>query len=72
MAARWIRGQRQQVSRGQGAQTAEEQGAITESGQRLDQPGAVITDGRQWNLEPQYVIKSHFPLEQNLILQSEI
>lgn len=57
MAACRVCCQRQQVSGGQGAQTAEEQGAIVESGQRLDQPGAVIADRRQWDLEPHYGIK---------------
>lgn len=46
MAACRVCGQCQQISGGQGAQTAEEHGAIFESDQRLDQPGAVITDGR--------------------------
>lgn len=36
MAACRVYGQHQQVSGGQGAQTAEEHGAIFESGQRLD------------------------------------
>lgn len=51
MAACGVCGQRQQVSGGQGAQAAEQHRAIFESGQRLDQAGAVITDGRQRNLE---------------------
>lgn len=51
MASRGVCGQCQQVSGGQGAQTAEEQWAIFEFGQRLDQPGAMVTDGGQRNLE---------------------
>lgn len=51
VAASGVCGQRQQVSGGQGAQTAEQYRAIFESGQRLDQAGAMITDGRQRNLE---------------------
>lgn len=50
MAARRVCGQRQQISGGQGAQAAEELGALLELGQRLDQPGAVVTDGGQWDL----------------------
>lgn len=50
MAARRVGGQRQQVSGGQGAQAAEEQRALVEPGQRLDQPGAVVTDGGQRDL----------------------
>lgn len=68
MAACRVCCQRQQVSGGQGAQTAEEQGAIFESGQRLDQPGAVITDRRQWNLGPQYSIKCCYPLKKKLCI----
>lgn len=51
VAARRVGGQRQQVSGGQGAQAAEEQRAIFESGHCLNQPGAMVTDGGQWGLE---------------------
>lgn len=51
VAARGVRSQRQQVSGGQRAQAAEEQRALLESGQRLHQPGAVVTDGGQRYLE---------------------
>lgn len=57
MAARRVCCQRHQVGGGQAAQAAEEQGAIVEPGQRLDQPGAVIADRRQRDLEPQYGMK---------------
>lgn len=51
MAACGVRGQRQEVSGGQGAQAAQEDGALLEPGQRLDQPGAVVTDGGQRDLD---------------------
>lgn len=51
VAARRVGGQRQQVSGRQGAQAAEEQRAIFEFGQRLNQPGTMVTDGGQWGLE---------------------
>lgn len=51
MAACGVRGQRQEVSGGQGAQAAQEDRALFEPGQRLDQPGAVVTDGGQRDLD---------------------
>lgn len=51
MAARRVRGQRQEVSGGQGAQATEEERALLEPCQGLDQPGAVVTDGGQWDLK---------------------
>lgn len=50
MAACGVGSQRQQVSGGQGTQAAEEERALLEPGQRLDQPGAVVTDGGQRDL----------------------
>lgn len=50
MAACGVGSQRQQVSGGQGTQAAEEERALLESGQRLDQPGAVVADGGQRDL----------------------
>lgn len=44
MAACGVSGQRQEVSGGQGAQAAQEDRALLEAGQSLDQPGAVVTD----------------------------
>lgn len=51
VAAWGVRSQRQEVSGGQSAQAAEEERALLEPGQRLDQPGAVVTDGSQRDLE---------------------
>lgn len=41
----------QEVSGAHGAQAAEEERTLLELGQCLDQPGAVVADGGQWDLE---------------------
>lgn len=46
-----VRRQSQKVSGGQRAETTEEERAFLEPGERLDQPGAVVTDGGQRDLE---------------------
>ncbi|TNN74468.1 hypothetical protein EYF80_015248 [Liparis tanakae] len=51
VAARGVGSQRQEVSGGQSAQAAEEERALLELGERLDQPGTVVTDGGQRHLE---------------------
>lgn len=51
VAAGGVGRQCQEVGWAQGAQATEEQRTLLELGQRLDQPGAVIADGGQWDLE---------------------
>lgn len=50
MAACWVGCQSQQVGRAEHTQAAEKVRALLESGQRLDQPGAVVADGGQRDL----------------------
>lgn len=50
VAAGGVGGHREEVGGAQGAQAAEEVRALLKPGQRLDQPGTVVADGRQRNL----------------------
>lgn len=51
VAARRVGRQSQEVSGAQAAQAAEQERTLFKLGQSLDQTGAMVTDGGQWDLE---------------------